>query len=79
MFTKGYNLSLAGIFTLLRPRTGGLRGWGNGDRFLAGRADKAVVMTFITRNVSRGPWTNAVQGPKLIKIFISGFPKATYK
>ena len=38
-----------------------------------------VLTTFITHHFNRGPWTNAVQGPKLFKIFISGFPKAAYK
>jgi len=63
-FGKGYNPSLAGIFTLLRPRTGTLRGCGNSDRFLTGRGAHAVVMTFITGEFNRGPWTSAVQGPK---------------
>ena len=48
-------------------------------RFLTGRPSNVVITTFITRNFSRGPWTNAVQGPKLFKIFISGFPKDAYK
>jgi hypothetical protein len=65
----GYNLSLAAVFTLLRPGTGALRGWGNSFRFLTGRSFNSVVMTFITRNFSRGWWTSAVQGPKLFKIF----------
>jgi hypothetical protein len=48
---------------------GALRGWGNCDRFLTGRSFNVVVMTFITRNFSRGWWTSAVHGPKLSKIF----------
>ena len=67
----GYNLSLAGIFTWLRPGTGALRGVGNCDRFWAGRGAHAVVMTFITCEFSGGPWTSAVQGAKIINIFLT--------
>jgi hypothetical protein len=31
-------------------------------RFLTGRPVNVVVMTFITHEFSRGPWTSAVQG-----------------
>jgi len=54
----------------LRPRTGALRGLGNSDRFLTGRASNAVITTFITGDFSRGPWTSAVQGPKYLKYFL---------
>ena len=70
-FGKGYGPSLAGLCMLLRPRTGALRGVGNCDRFWAGRGAHAVVMTFITCEFSGGPWTSAVQGAKLIKIFLT--------
>ena len=46
---------------------------------MAGRADKVVITTFITGDFSRGPWTNAVQGPKLFKIFISVLGEGAYK
>ena len=54
----------------LRPGTGALRGLGNRDRWLTGRAADAVVMTFIMGEFNRGPWTSAVQGEKFLKYFL---------
>ena len=36
-------------------------------RFLAAWPFNVVIMTFITHKSSKGPWTSAVQGPKLLK------------
>ncbi len=40
-------------------------------RFLPGRSYNAVVMTFITGDFSRVPWTKAVQGENFLKLFLT--------